>query len=353
MQWQPRNKRSGRKGNHWFRFRGAGKAGALRLALTVVLAGVAVYALVRLIGYGAALLSSRQADQEMRQIYYNASTSAPEVPSVQPSPRYEPSITERLLPTPEANAEQPSSAPSSAMQGASAAPVRVPVMPEDYDPYFRLKNVSYPNGYQVEPRFQALRELNEDIVGWLTVGGMVDEAVVQRDNVFYLDHDVRQKENSNGALFMDAAVNLNYRPYSLVIYGHNMKSGEKFGNLRRYENDSYYRNTPFISFDSIYENGTYVIFSAGKISMTPDMENYVDFFAFTSLRAYERQEMINTLIRASALTCEIDVRAEDQLLVLVTCTESDPVRRVVAARRIRDGESQEQLLAQIANTKTK
>lgn len=39
----------------------------------------------------------------------------------------------------------------------------------------------------------------------------------------------------------------------------------------------------------------------------------------------------------------IDVALDDQILLLVTCVEKDSDRRIVAARRIRDGEDQQQL----------
>ena len=39
----------------------------------------------------------------------------------------------------------------------------------------------------------------------------------------------------------------------------------------------------------------------------------------------------------------IDVALDDQILLLVTCVEKDSDRRIVAARRIRDGEEQQQL----------
>ena len=49
---------------------------------------------------------------------------------------------------------------------------------------------------------------------------------------------------------------------------------------------------------------------------------------------------IDALISASVFTCPIEVQADDQILLLVTCTEKDQDRRVVAARRIREGEDE-------------
>ena len=51
-------------------------------------------------------------------------------------------------------------------------------------------------------------------------------------------------------------------------------------------------------------------------------------------------------------TCPIDVEVNDQLLVLVTCVEKDEYRRVVVARRVRDGED-EAALKKLVNTSRK
>ncbi|MCR5565615.1 MAG: hypothetical protein K6F61_02090 [Clostridiales bacterium] len=40
----------------------------------------------------------------------------------------------------------------------------------------------------------------------------------------------------------------------------------------------------------------------------------------------------------------VDVRIDDQILLLVTCVDKDTDRRIVAARRIRDGEEEGQFL---------
>lgn len=93
----------------------------------------------------------------------------------------------------------------------------------------------------------------------------------------------------------------------------------------------------------MYEEGRYVIFAAGKINAVERVRNYVDFFALRFFDVSERQAAIDALIKASVYSCSIDVRPDDQLLLLVTCVENDNERRVVAARCIRDGESEAEL----------
>ena len=142
------------------------------------------------------------------------------------------------------------------------------------------------------------------------------------------------------------------RPYTYIIYGHNMKSGAMFGNLRNYENSTFYHNDPFITFDTMYEGGRYVIFAVGTVSVEEWGRNYLDFYALRSANVSERQAAIDAVIAASVHTCPIDVQVDDQLLVLVTCVEKDEYRRVVVARRVRDGED-EAALKKLVNTSRK
>ena len=57
----------------------------------------------------------------------------------------------------------------------------------------------------------------------------------------------------------------------------------------------------------------------------------------------EREEAIRTLERRSVISSALDVQADDQILLLVTCLDGDTERLVVAARRLREGEQANQL----------
>ena len=124
-----------------------------------------------------------------------------------------------------------------------------------------------------------------------------------------------------------------------------MRTGARFGNLRNFDNVGFYRKYPFIDFASLYEEGSYVIFSVGTVSTEEKDPHYLDFFGLTSRRKDERQRAIETLQAISIFTCTVDVQLEDQILLLVTCEKEEENRRIVAARRIRDGENRQDLKA--------
>lgn len=319
----------------WTRFvrgkhccRGKQRSGRQKV-LFLLLLGIAIFGAIRLTGYAVEHLRSRRTSRELRYAYLTETASplptdtAP-IPTQSPQPSVTPLI---IVCTP-----------------AAPAPSPTAVQPQTPLPY--------PNNPTliVNERFRALRKINRDIVGWLHIDHLLDEAVVQRDNVFYLNHDAKGENNSNGAIFLDAMTSLKYRPGALILYGHNMKSGAMFGSLRNYENTDFYHRAPFIRMDTLYEEGEYVVFAVGTISVNETDAAYVNLYALQGLRQAEKSLAIRALQQQSIYQTTIEVLPEDQLLLLVTCVDRTDQRRVLAARRIRDQESKDTLSVQVGRS---
>lgn len=191
---------------------------------------------------------------------------------------------------------------------------------------------------EILPQMAALREHNRDLCGWLTISGLLDLPVVYRDNTFYMDHDFEGRFNDAGTLFLDEANPVTETAQNLLIYGHNMRDGSMFGLLTHYQQEDYIGKHPFITFSTLWEEDEYVIFAVVKVSMDPQSDRFVSFFAHPSF-AEDRQfeEYIARLRELSCRKTFVSVKPEDALLTLCTCLGED--RLLVAARRIRSGES--------------
>ena len=304
--------------------------------LGAVLCLVFLFSAINLISYGFEYVQHQIAADKLRDVYY-AQTEEEKQPASAPT-------------------ATPSAAPTAA---ATSVPTTIPEITQlptpTATPPNRLAKLPYPsNPYSItSSRFQKLKRQNEDIIGWLTISDIVDEAVVQRNNTYYLDRDYKGYHNKNGAIFLDEVIDLRTRPYTLMLYGHNMKSGLMFGGLRNFENPAYYRSSPFITFDTAYEDGRYVIFAVGTISTDSQNWRYVNFAQLQSSSIPLRSKAIASLNRFSVYNGQIDVQPEDQLLILVTCVDAVEDRRIVAARRIREGESEDELLKLVKRTRLK
>ena len=293
----------------------------LLLLCAIMLAGVMVFSAWQLISYGVDYISAQQASDQLREMYYEPT----EAPAATAEPTAEPTATQ----APQATATPETAVPTS------------------------LAAVKYPgNPYGlIRENFQKLRRQNSDIIGWMKIEGLLDEAVVQKDNTYYLRRDYRGYHNVNGALFLDESISLQTRPYTLYVYGHNMKTGAMFGSLRNYENLRFYQNNAFITFDTLYEEGRYVIFSVCELSTNARDRNYFSFGRLNSDNIAWRREAITDLKTHSIYFTEIDVQPQDQILLLITCVDDEEERRVVAARRVRDGEKEETLQRWVNSTR--
>jgi len=302
---------------------------AARLSAIAAMMLIMAVSAANLAEYAADYIMARRASDMLRESYYEETDA----------------LQEEEVPT--------SAAPAST--GAPPAQQIGIILPEETVPpaqsalqqegYAVLEPKPYPANPQatVRERFVKLRRQNKDIVGWLKIDDMLDEAVVKRDNAYYLDRDYRGYHNANGAIFMDENCSLKTRPYTVMLFGHNMKTGLMFGRLRDYENIRFYREHPFITFDTAYENGRYVVFAAATIGLEPDRKNYLDLAGLLGDEVGRRTRAISRLKALSVHTAMIEVEAQDQILLLITCVEDDMERRVIAARRVRVGEDEEQL----------
>ena len=326
--------------NRWIRI------GLLSLSLVLIL-----YGGIRLIIYGSEWLSARNTSQELREAAEEPVPTPTEgMPWDQPealqpeSPAAETETAEAAedvrpegteIPGETAIPEETVKPPATAEAATDAqAAVKEDLLPE----------IPYPEnpGLNVPERFQRLLKKSESIVGWLKMV-QVDEAVVKKDNTYYLTHDALGKRNSNGAIFMDESTMLLTRPYTIMLYGHNMRSGAMFGHLKKFRDPAYAFQNRIVQLDTIFEEGTYAVFAAGVVSLIPGASHYVSLYGLASRSRSARETALAAMISASDISCVLDVGVEDQLLLLITCVDDDNERLVVAARRLREGETENSL----------
>ena len=92
------------------------------------------------------------------------------------------------------------------------------------------------------------------------------------------------------------------------------------------------------------DGGQYAVFSVMEMDTTPGTARWYDLWSLVTDRIPDREEAIRNLERRSVVRDVLDVRADDQILLLVTCLDDDDRERlVVAARRLRTGETQNRL----------
>ena len=191
---------------------------------------------------------------------------------------------------------------------------------------------------EILEKYKSLYLRNKNLIGWLKIADTkIDYPVMQSNNgEYYLDHNFNQEYDKNGTLFVDNDCDVLRPSDNIIIYGHNMKSGEMFGSLEKYKNESYYQEHPRIEFDTIYETGTYEVMFAFLSRVFYEGEITFKYYQFINASSdQEFSSAIEAMKELSLYDTGVTANYGDQLLTLSTCdyTEDDG-RFVVVANKI-------------------
>lgn len=211
---------------------------------------------------------------------------------------------------------------------------------------------------RIMDKFVDLYAQNSDLVGWIKVGHYIDYPVLMRkdDLDFYLSHNFNKEDSVSGSIFIDNHIQPFTDANNLVVYGHNMSSGEYFSTLNYYNPYSsvkagvpdYYKKYPTFSLDTLYEESTYKIFAAIYINV--DEKNGYPY-PYHAKRQFKNEtefmDFMGNIMDRSVFYTGVDVEYGDQIVTLSTCfwlpfsREQLDGRFAVFARKVRDGESPE------------
>ena len=191
---------------------------------------------------------------------------------------------------------------------------------------------------EVLDEYKSLYSSNKRLIGWLKIDDTkIDYPVMQTtNNEYFLNHNMNQQTDRNGALFLDKDCDVITPSTNLIIYGHHMKSGNMFGTLDKYSSEEYYKEHPVIQFDSIYEKGTYEIMYVFRSRIYNEEDVVFKYYQF--IDAMSQQEFDSNMQEMAAMSLyDTGVTASygDHLLTLSTCDYYvDDGRFVVVAKRI-------------------
>lgn len=169
--------------------------------------------------------------------------------------------------------------------------------------------------------FNNLASINKDAVGWVSILNTdIDYPVLQgEDNDYYLSHNIKKEQSVRGSIFMDWQNREN--DSHIILYGHNMKDGSMFGNMKLFEDEKYYDGRSIIEFNMYGESTRWEIFSVTFADNKPLrvlFEDDTDFLKY-----------IENMKENSLYDTEVDVNKSDRILTLSTCSKQFHDARLV------------------------
>jgi len=163
--------------------------------------------------------------------------------------------------------------------------------------------------------FPMLKEMNQEIVAWISIPGTdIEYPLVQgKDNDKYLTQTAKGTWNSSGAIFVDYRNALDFSDVNTLIYGHNMNDGSMFSGLLEYKDRDFFDQYP--SFFIYFPEAEYR-FDIVAAHLTPD-GSYIYNMNFPDENEISR--FIASIAGNSFSGTDIELTVEDHFVVLSTC----------------------------------
>lgn len=185
----------------------------------------------------------------------------------------------------------------------------------------------------LEVDFAALKEVNEDVVGWIYIEALdgVSYPVVQgANNDEYLHTTYEGNYNFAGTIFVDYENKGDFTDCNTLVYGHNMKNGSMFGNLKDFTKDTKaYEKSRYFWILTPEKNYRYEIISAYTTPVNSDT------YTLFKGPGKEFEEYLKKIVSYSEIATEPgELTIKDRIITLSTCTGNESTRFVVQGKLV-------------------
>lgn len=178
---------------------------------------------------------------------------------------------------------------------------------------------------KVLPEYAKMAKGYSNFGGWLKIDGtLINYPVMMansKDPDYYLEHSYTGKQSDYGCLYIPYYEN--YDSDNVIIYGHNCARGDMFGTLNRYLKADFFKEHPFIYYDTPYEHRIYVVFAVMRISVK-DPKFHFEYYTDWGGAAGRSHFYIEESIRRSVHKPVSTPADGSKLLTLVTCEYTIP-----------------------------
>ena len=177
--------------------------------------------------------------------------------------------------------------------------------------------------------FAGLQEINPEIYAWIRIPDTnIDYPILQHlddDQTYYLSRDIYGESNQAGSLYTEYYNSRDFQEPNTIIYGHNMKNGSMFHNIRYFAEQEY--------FDEHEELYIYLPDKIMKYQIIAcyeyDDRHLLGSFDFHDEEVYAEylEEIMNPRSMYAMIREGVELTTEDKLVTLSTCVANKPNNR--------------------------
>lgn len=170
--------------------------------------------------------------------------------------------------------------------------------------------------------FDLQNDVNSDIVGWIAIPDTrIDYPfVIKDDNDYYLRRDLYGKQATAGSLFMDYRCDKDFNNFNTIIYGHNMKNGSMFGDLKLFADEWFFESNTWGTIalkDKTYtaEFFAYMIVRADDTIIFDTSAEKGEFFAYVKKNARHYRQPDTEVKVLTISTCSYEFNGARMILL--------------------------------------
>lgn len=189
------------------------------------------------------------------------------------------------------------------------------------------------SSYETHEKAEILRDLSElftqnrDCIGWLCIPDTAINYPVMHtpeNPQKYLRRNFYGEYSQSGVPFLDYRCDLERD--NLILYGHNMKNGTMFSNLRYYTEQSFYDEHSTIELQTASGAEKYTVFAVAAVQKTDAWYSFIDASDSADFR-----EQIEMVMQKSLYDTGITPVFGQQIITLSTCYGSGKDGRLLVA----------------------
>ncbi len=188
-----------------------------------------------------------------------------------------------------------------------------------------------PDNITKEFSLEPLKEINSDICGWLRINDTnIDyPVVIGKDNSEYLNTNYKKEYSTSGSIFLDYRNQRNFEDDYSIIYGHNMRSGYMFSDIKKFEDADFFEQHKIGSLYTETEIYKMDIFCIARVNAFSN-----DIYNLPIYKNGRTNELINTFSSNASFKRQLEFLQNDKLLLLSTCSSSGSNDRLVLVARL-------------------
>nr|WP_318000387.1 class B sortase [uncultured Faecalibacillus sp.] len=161
-----------------------------------------------------------------------------------------------------------------------------------------------------------LLQRNKDVKAWIQIPDTnVNYPVLQGEtNDTYIHSDIDHKKLNAGSIFVASENEDPFNDFNTVIYGHNMKNGSMFNNIKSYTDQSFAKKHPYI----------YIYLPDGTVSQYKVVVGHIisESSVLYNTHIVDTASFVQEMVKTSSINVDFDQSQVQSVITLSTCTSA-------------------------------